>query len=1098
MIGTVRMAACLLLLAALRAVTPAGQEREQSPATSTPLSPGVNATGSLGTAGVALYRIALSVDDVVEVDVSQPDVDLRVRLLDPTGHEVAQANLRRPQHGSERLHAIAGAEGEHLLRVELASGITAPDAQFTIALAPPRPAATSDRTSWDAARAYAGADTEMGRGGGDALRSAAASFQQAAEQWTAVGARFEAATALNRLGLARMQLSDLRNALVVFDESLRLRRDIGDRYGEGVVLNNLGATHNRLGDYDKAQVAYEQALHVRREVGDRTGVGWTLVGLGVVGAVRTGRWQTAVEQFEEASQLFSTYQDGRGEAEAVYMLGYAHKQLTDFDAAMAYFDRALTLRRAQKDFAGQATVLNQVTATYLQLGDPQRAWDLIDETLELRRRVGDRRGEAYTLQVSGQAATDLGNYTFAVERLSQALQLFETVGDREGQTSALAHLARVRLLMHEPEPALELAERARRVLDGRRNLMTTNLLSIIGDAQLALERYDAASASYTEALAESRRLGETLPVARALAGLGRTARGQGDLIGARRQLLEALALIESVRAGVSQQELRSSFLGRTQNAYEWTIDTLVALDRQDPSPGYGAEALAVSERRRARTLLETLAEARADLRSGADTALLEQEDSIQQQLNRRSAQRATPNPVAPRNVAPDAADGEIADLVTRLRSVRTEIRTRNPKYAALARPTPLDLAGVQRLLDPDTLLLEYSLGEDRGYLWAITATTMTLHELPARSSVEKAVVRARDLITQSMRRGVRGPMREALADLSAMILGPVAAELANKRLAIVADGVLQFLPFAALPHPNRARQGDGDEPLIVRHEIVILPSASTLDALREARPTRPATRKAVAVLADPVTQPSDPRLVLSEVEGLASAVPGSSSSPPPPTDRPDSGLSRDLTRAADALGVSAFERLPYSGDEAVAIAAKAGRSASLTALGFDATRELALSPTMGDFRVVHFATHTVLDTRHPELSGIVLTLIDRERQRVNGFLRLHDIFNMKLSADVVVLSACQTALGRDVRGEGLIGLTRGFMYAGAPQVVASLWNVRDRATATLMQELYAGLFERQLTPAAALRAAQVALWKNPRWRMPAYWAGFIVQGDWRQ
>jgi len=276
--------------------------------------------------------------------------------------------------------------------------------------------------------------------------------------------------------------------------------------------------------------------------------------------------------------------------------------------------------------------------------------------------------------------------------------------------------------------------------------------------------------------------------------------------------------------------------------------------------------------------------------------------------------------------------------------------------------------------------------------------------------------------------------------------------------------------------------------LIVTHEIVMLPSASIANVLRHATSERPAS-KAVAVLADPVFQADDPRVTSDKHKSAPASA---------QADNPErTGPPRDLARAAESVGVSRFERLLYSREEALAITAKADRSASLTALGFDATRELVLSSAINGFRVMHFATHAVLDGRHPELSGIVLTLVDDHGRRVDGFLRLHDIFNMKLSVDIVVLSACQTALGRDVRGEGLIGLTRGFMHAGASQVVASLWDVRDRSTAALMTELYAGLLQRGLTAPAALRAAQIAMWKNPRWRMPVHWAGFIVQGDWR-
>ena len=169
----------------------------------------------------------------------------------------------------------------------------------------------------------------------------------------------------------------------------------------------------------------------------------------------------------------------------------------------------------------------------------------------------------------------------------------------------------------------------------------------------------------------------------------------------------------------------------------------------------------------------------------------------------------------------------------------------------------------------------------------------------------------------------------------------------------------------------------------------------------------------------------------------------------------------------------------------------------LLATDFDASRVLAMSSNLKDYRFPHFATHGVLNNVHPELSGLVLSLLDREGLPVDGFLRLHEIFNMNLAADLVVVSACRTALGKEVRAEGLIGLTRGFFYAGSPRVVASLWEVQDRATADLMEHFYGGLLARKQSPASALRAAQVALWKEGRWKSPYYWAGFILQGEWR-
>jgi CHAT domain-containing protein len=169
----------------------------------------------------------------------------------------------------------------------------------------------------------------------------------------------------------------------------------------------------------------------------------------------------------------------------------------------------------------------------------------------------------------------------------------------------------------------------------------------------------------------------------------------------------------------------------------------------------------------------------------------------------------------------------------------------------------------------------------------------------------------------------------------------------------------------------------------------------------------------------------------------------------------------------------------------------------LEAVDFEASKATATGGSLNQYRIVHFATHGLINSRHPELSGIVLSLVDEQGMPQDGFLRLHDVYNLKLSADLVVLSACRTALGKDVKGEGLIGLTRGFMYAGAPRVVASLWDVKDEATAELMKRFYEGMLRRRMTPAAALRTAQLSMAKEKRWEAPYYWAGFVLQGEWR-
>ncbi|HMG32610.1 MAG TPA: CHAT domain-containing protein, partial [Blastocatellia bacterium] len=318
--------------------------------------------------------------------------------------------------------------------------------------------------------------------------------------------------------------------------------------------------------------------------------------------------------------------------------------------------------------------------------------------------------------------------------------------------------------------------------------------------------------------------------------------------------------------------------------------------------------------------------------------------------------------------------------------------------------------------------------------------------------------------------------------LSQMLLGPAAAELKGKRLVIVGEGVLQYTAFAALPAPD-APPGVASPPLIADHEIISLPSVSVLAVLRRESAKRKATDQSVAVFADPVFDSNDPRIRPSSKDHATAAG--------------ESASMGDAKRSATEAGLRDFARLRFSRQEADQIVRFASAAKKFEAIDFAANRAAATSPELAKYAIVHFATHSLINNVHPELSGVVLSLVDEQGRPQNGFLRLYDIYNLRLGADLVVLSACQTALGKEIKGEGLVGLTRGFMYAGAPHVVASLWQVDDRATAELMQRFYAAMLGRGQRASAALRAAQVSMWQERRWQGPHYWAAFTLQGDWR-
>jgi len=620
---------------------------------------------------------------------------------------------------------------------------------------------------------------------------------------------------------------------------------------------------------------------------------------------------------------------------------------------------------------------------------------------------------------------------------------------------------------------------------------TASVLLDLGLVYENLGQKEKALDYLNQALELRQKINDRKGIALTLFYLARVQRDLGNIRGARKTIEEALQRVEKLRTQVASQQLRATFFASIQQYREFYIDLLMRLHKENPSQHLDEAAFNASETGRARSLLELLTEANAEIHPGVDPELMERKRSLENSI----ADKAEAQTRLLREKHTDeqavAAAKEIAALTTDYELVEASIRDKNPQYAALIQPVPLKLEETQqRVLDADTLLLEYSLGEQRSFLWAVTPDSIKSYELPNRAIIEPLARRVYELLTARNQTVANETIeqrrerletadveyQEAAANLSQIILGPASAELKNKRLLIVSDGVLQFIPFAGLPDPTKA------QPLIVDHEIVTAPSTAVVALLRQETKNRKPAPKALAVLADPVFSTNDPRVLTARAAHAAKVEKDSTG---------------EAMRSATELGLGDLRRLRFSRQEADEITRLANNDLKLEAVDFQANRALATSAELSQYRIVHFATHGLINNTHPELSGVVLSLVDEKGHPQNGFLRLYDLYNLKLSADLVVLSACQTALGKEIKGEGLVGLTRGFMYAGAPRVIASLWQIDDRASAEFMKRFYESLLGQKLRPAAALRAAQVSMQKDPRWQAPHYWAAFTLQGEWR-
>jgi CHAT domain-containing protein len=1018
------------------------------------------------------YRITTTSGQYLHIVVEQRGVDVAVALFTPDGKKIGDVDAERATVGSETILVIAEAAGAY--RIEARSPEkTAKIGRYEIKIKELREATAEDKHRIAAESVFL--ETEkIKRGTAEEKRKSVERYHQEIELYRRAGDRSMEAVTLCSIGVACHLLGDYRKALETDNEALPLSRAMGDRRGEAIALNGIGGAYWGLGELRKALEKYDEALSLRRAVDDRRGEAHTLNNIGMAYWAQ-GEMRKALEAFNESLLLCRAVGDRYREGNVLANIAVLYRSLGETRKALEKYNEALLISQIMDYRFAQASLLTGIGNTYQLLGETQKALEKYNQALPLQRALGIRSAEADILDSIGMVYWSRGETRKALEKHSEALPLRKAMREGRGMAGTLHKIGEAYRSLGETQKALDILN---------------------------------------ESLQLRRAAGDREGEAATLLAIARAERTRGDLTQAHQTIEQAIGVVESLRADI-REEHRASYLASRREYYDSYIDILAERHRRNQTAGFDATAFAVSERARARSLLELLTESRADIRQGVDSSLLERERSLQQLLQSKAAKQFALLNGKHTSAQAEAAAKEIDSITAEYEELRAQIRARNPRYAALTQPQPMSLAEIQQqVLDPDTLLLEYSLGDNASHLFVVSQTSITWRQLPKRAEIEEATRRLRELLTAPQQRPgdteakyqarvkVAGERYWAqAAALSRMLLGPVASQLGGKRLAIVADGALHYIPFAALPAPSPRNDGGRNsgtepQPLFVEHEIVSLPSASTLATLRHETAGRKPAEKSLAVLADPVFTDDDTRVSRdvsrAGIKGKARSA---------DSDETDIGFLQ-MTRSGRETGVigaeSGFGRLLSTRREAAAISALVPERERMQALDFEASRTTALRPELGEYRIVHFATHGLLNNIHPELSGIVLSLVNKEGQQQDGFLRLQDIYNLKLPAELVVLSACQTGLGKEIKGEGLIGLTRGFMYAGAPRIVASLWKVDDRATSELMKRFYQVMLgPERLSAAGALRQAQLSIWKQKQWREPYYWAAFVLQGEWK-
>lgn len=889
-------------------------------------------------------------------------------------------------------------------------------------------------------------------------------FDLALQLARAAGAPQEQAQALIGLGFIESLTGKPREAIGHSLLALSLAQFAEDRQAESAALNNLGKLYTDLGEIRKALEYLEQAAVLSPDSADRRARIAVAINLGSLYSL-VGEPRKAIEYYEQALSLTRESNDRRGEANTLNNLGQMYADLGERQKAIECFNQATSLSRQLGDRSIEAAALNNLGNVSNDLGEPQKSLAYHTPAWQIFHDLGEARNEAYTLSNIGVIHNNLGQHEKALEVLRRALAIRQTTGDRRGQTYTLNHLGLAYLSSGKKLEALDCFRQALALAQGANNLpVEAYSLTSLAGAYSAMGEKRQAREAYQQALRLWQTISNPQREAITLHNLAAVERDLGEPDQARAHLEAALRIVESLRVKVADQELRTSYFATAQSSYQLYIDLLTQMDQSRPGEGFAAMALHAIERARARSLLELLAEAEHEIKQGVDPALQQREQANQTKLSWLYTQlileRTQPGIDQKKGIATLIA--EVKQAEDEREQLEKEIRRTNPKYAEIYYPEPLKYEAIQSLLDDQTVLLEFALGSERSSLFVVSSEGLKIYTLPPATEIEPLAQELRTLFQQTGRREFSRFVRTA-RKLYETLIAPASAEIAQKRnLIIVPDGKLHYLPFEALLTQETKTGGRADyrslDYLLKRWTVSYAPSASALASLRaglrqnqehaQSQPPKAAAKQFVA-FADPVYQAGAEH---SQFQRLADS-------------------SREVGRIA---------RFYQPQDVALYLQQAASEE------------NVKDNPFLSNARRIHFAAHGEISESQPQSSALVLTLDNDPRE--DGMLRVYEIFNLKLNADLVVLSACRTGMGKELKGEGVIGMTRAFFYAGTPSIVVSLWQVADHSTADLMIKFYQHL-NHTTNKADALRRAKLDLIGTGHYAHPYYWAPFVLIGE---
>ncbi|MGH9753060.1 MAG: tetratricopeptide repeat protein, partial [Blastocatellia bacterium] len=774
-----------------------------------------------------VYLLPGATGQFARIIVEQPAADIALILLKPDGQPSAEVN-NYPLHEPEYLSLIAETDGSYQLKVSAADPKAA-RASYKIRVEDWRAATPRDSQFVDAERKFSEATRLLRRGKADSLLQAAAIYEAALQRWRELGARDYEMKTLIYLGVVSERQQKIQRSIELFAQALPIARELGRRRFESASLNGIGWSWHLLGEYRRAIEYYQPALTIRQSLGIGNETAQTLTAI-ALSYTQLGEANPALDAYRQSLPLARASGDKIQHAFALDSMALLHIRLNENQQALNLLRESVALWREIGPHYGEAFALNLMGMAYSSLFDMQAALSYYTQAIEFAEKTGNRYSAAEALNNLGIQYWRLGDFDQALACYERALRFWREIGNRVNESQSLNNLGLLYSEKGDTDKSIELFKMALgdrapgkypRTDAGILNNMALSHLRR-GQIKQAPEEFQQALEWYQQALPLIRENRDIRTEARALTGKAEAhlMLNQSEL--ARKEIDQAVAIAEKIRTEIAGPEHRSLSQQWTTLVYKQQAHVLMQLHQEDPSAGYGSLALQASEQFRLRTLIELLSESRIELSQGVDAGYLTRLKELQLKLESAETRRAQ---AFNRKQAEKLAEieKEIEELLRQRELLDAQIRAGHPQYAALKSPTPLSPSEIQRqLFDDETILLEYLLGQERSYLWLVTADSINSYRLPQTQKINQAARRVQELLAsrnqppddetlkekhaRQTRR--KAEFDQAARELSRMILGPVAGKLGNKRLLIVGDGILHYIPFGVLPEPETGRQRD--------------------------------------------------------------------------------------------------------------------------------------------------------------------------------------------------------------------------------------------------------------------------------------------------